>query len=96
MNNVTRLRHVLPMSPDINASVVALDKANCRCCGRCQVCRIAAGPDRWIAPGPRPCTNPSDGDRMTIKVLEFKWEDWRDADKTLRKIADYNPTFGRT
>lgn len=27
MANVTRLRHVLPMSPDINAAVVALDKA---------------------------------------------------------------------
>ena len=25
---------------------------------------------------------------MTVKVLEFKWEDWRDAAKTLRKIAD--------
>ena len=27
MGNVTRLRHVLPMSPDINAAVGALDKA---------------------------------------------------------------------
>lgn len=27
MNNVTRLRHVLPMSPDINVAVSALDKA---------------------------------------------------------------------
>lgn len=27
MSNVTRLRHVLPMSSDINAAVVALDKA---------------------------------------------------------------------
>lgn len=27
MSNVTRLRHVLPMSPDINAAVSALDKA---------------------------------------------------------------------
>lgn len=27
MGNVTRLRHVLPMSPDINAAVNALDKA---------------------------------------------------------------------
>lgn len=26
MGNVTRLRHVLPMSPDINAAVSALDK----------------------------------------------------------------------
>lgn len=26
MSNVTRLRHVLPMSPEINAAVVALDK----------------------------------------------------------------------
>ncbi len=25
---------------------------------------------------------------MTVKVLEFKREDWRDAAKTLRKIAD--------
>ncbi|MFJ4454395.1 hypothetical protein ACIP1G_10960 [Pseudomonas sp. NPDC089392] len=25
---------------------------------------------------------------MTVKVLEFKREDWRDASKTLRKIAD--------
>ncbi|WP_258197688.1 MULTISPECIES: hypothetical protein [Pseudomonas] len=27
MSNLTRLRHVLPMSPDINAAVSALDKA---------------------------------------------------------------------
>ncbi|WP_338568745.1 hypothetical protein V6L78_19800 [Pseudomonas canadensis] len=27
MSNVTRLRHVLPMSQDINAAVGALDKA---------------------------------------------------------------------
>ena len=27
MSNVTRLRHALPMSPDINAAVSALDKA---------------------------------------------------------------------
>ncbi|WP_457371017.1 hypothetical protein [Pseudomonas sp. TE3911] len=27
MGNVTRLRHVLPMSPDINAAVTALDKS---------------------------------------------------------------------
>ncbi|MPR00697.1 hypothetical protein F0169_00610 [Pseudomonas sp. MAFF 212408] len=27
MSNVTRLRHVLPMSPEINAAVSALDKA---------------------------------------------------------------------
>ncbi len=27
MSKVTRLRHVLPMSPDINAAVGALDKA---------------------------------------------------------------------
>lgn len=27
MTNVTRLRHALSMSPDINAAVVALDKA---------------------------------------------------------------------
>ncbi|MBD8669819.1 hypothetical protein OQ519_25210 [Pseudomonas lurida] len=27
MSNVTRLRHVLPMSPDINTAVSALDKA---------------------------------------------------------------------
>jgi len=27
MTSVTRLRHVLPMSPEINAAVVALDKA---------------------------------------------------------------------
>ncbi|EZP62691.1 hypothetical protein G9Q84_15075 [Pseudomonas sp. P7] len=27
MSNVSRLRHVLPMSPDINAAVGALDKA---------------------------------------------------------------------
>ena len=27
MGNVTRLRHVLPMSPDINTAVSALDKA---------------------------------------------------------------------
>lgn len=27
MGNVTRLRYVLPMSPDINAAVGALDKA---------------------------------------------------------------------
>lgn len=27
MSNVTRLRHVLPMSPDINAAVADLDKA---------------------------------------------------------------------
>ncbi|WP_308907621.1 hypothetical protein [Pseudomonas canadensis] len=27
MNNVTRLRRVLPMSPDINVAIVALDKA---------------------------------------------------------------------
>ncbi|WP_231421697.1 hypothetical protein [Pseudomonas sp. Leaf59] len=26
MSNVTRLRHALPMSPDINAAVSALDK----------------------------------------------------------------------
>lgn len=25
---------------------------------------------------------------MTVKVLEFKREDWRDAANTLRKIAD--------
>lgn len=28
MSNVTRLRHALPMNPDINAAVSALDKAN--------------------------------------------------------------------
>ncbi len=27
MSNVSRLRHLLPMSPDINAAVGALDKA---------------------------------------------------------------------
>ncbi len=27
MSNVSRLRHVLPMSPDINAAIGALDKA---------------------------------------------------------------------
>ena len=27
MHNVTRLRHALPMSQDINAAVIALDKA---------------------------------------------------------------------
>jgi hypothetical protein len=27
MSNVTRLRHALPMSPDINKAVSALDKA---------------------------------------------------------------------
>ncbi|WP_248731795.1 hypothetical protein [Pseudomonas sp. MWU13-2517] len=27
MTNGTRLRHMLPMSPEINAAVVALDKA---------------------------------------------------------------------
>ena len=27
MGNVTRLRHVLPMSPDVNAAVGTLDKA---------------------------------------------------------------------
>ncbi|GAB5336274.1 hypothetical protein [Pseudomonas fluorescens] len=27
MSNVTRLRHVLPMSPEINAAVSVLDKA---------------------------------------------------------------------
>lgn len=27
MSNVTRLRHVLPMSPEINAAVSTLDKA---------------------------------------------------------------------
>lgn len=27
MSNVTRLRHALPMSPDITAAVTALDKA---------------------------------------------------------------------
>lgn len=27
MSNVTRLRHVLPMSPDINVALSALDKA---------------------------------------------------------------------
>lgn len=26
MSNVTRLRHVLPMSPDVNAAVSAIDK----------------------------------------------------------------------
>lgn len=27
MGNVTRMRHALPMSPDINTAVVALDRA---------------------------------------------------------------------
>lgn len=31
---------------------------------------------------------PTNGDRMTVQVLEFKRKDWRDAAKTLRKIAD--------
>jgi len=34
------------------------------------------------------CRVAAAGDQMIIKVLEFRREDWRDAAKTLRKIAD--------